>query len=398
MKNYLSLLHKLLSIIVIFCSFSCSCNIIGSENTPQPQWSVSLSTGKLINGLLQNVYGNNTLIALGDKNGQSILYGIDISSGKIKFEWSDLFSSREIVFSYNTYLFQKTWLLHNSPNLYAIDIETGKTRWKTTYPMSRDRGITGFSEHYYMSNYNKAFEGNVSTGLEREIFSIEEKSVLGLPTTYISGQDTSLVFAVSYAIEDSLRNYFYRAHLLLFNLSKKQIVYNIMQREGYANAQTGFLTPNGLPVIYKSSVFIAIGKSLQCNDILTGKLLWQNKDFEGDFSLSGLTSANDKLYGCATDDNLYCIDIATGKIVWKTPTGGSSTGLLHLNGIIYLASIGDGKLYAIDANTGAYIWQLRSPDYESSNKQSFFKDNVTTDGKNIFVSTYLNLYCYKAAR
>ena len=398
MKSYRSLLHKPLSIIVIFCSFSCSCNIIGSENTPQPQWSIPLSTGGLINGSVQSVYSNNIIIALGNKNGQAILYGIDVPSRKIKYEWSDLFSSREIVFSYNTYLFQKTWLLHNSPNLYAIDIETGKTLWKTTYPMRRDRGITGFSERYYMSNYNTAFEGNVSTGVERELFSTEKNSVVGLPATYVSGQDTSLIFAVSYAIEDSLRNYYYRTHLLLFNLSKKQTVYNIMQREGYANAQTGFPTPDGLPIINQNQVFVAIGKSVQSNDLMTGKLLWRKTDFQGDFSESGVTVIGDKVFCTDTEGDLFCLNALNGAVVWKTTTtlGGLASSLLHLNGVLYFAS--DGYLYAIDASTGARIWRITSPDNESSNGQSFFKGNVTTDGKNIFVSTYLNLYCYKAAR
>jgi glucose dehydrogenase len=249
-----------------------------------------------------------------------------------------------------------------------------------------------------MSNYNTAFEGNVSTGVERELFSTEKNSVVGLPATYISGQDTSLIFAVSYAIEDSSRNYFYRTHLLLFNLSKKQIVYNIMQREGYANAQTGFLTPEGLPIINQNQVFVAIGKSVQSNDLMTGKLLWRKMDFQGDFSESGVTVIGDKVFCTDTEGDLFCLNALNGAVVWKTTTtlGGLANNLLYLNGVLYFAS--DGYLYAIDASTGARIWRITSPDNESSNGQSFFKGNVTTDGKNIFVSTYLNLYCYKAAR
>jgi outer membrane protein assembly factor BamB len=293
--------------------------------------------------------------------------------------------------------------MNSDSKIYAINLPTGQTQWKQQ--ISRSIGVksTGIGNTFFITNDSlKILRVNTLTGSIQEVFKLTNSvvnavSTLDAPIPIIDHQtqDTLLLSTWSYGF---YQNAFSATYLLLYNLTQKRIVYNLLQREGVASGTNGFLFPDRLPTVYNNKVYVAIGKSIQCNDLMTGKLLWQNRNFDGDFSLSGLLVEKDKLYGCATSDSLFCLNTSDGNILWKTPTGGSSTGLLYLNGIIYLASSGDGKLYAIDANTGAYIWQIRSPDYESSNKQSFFTDNVATDGKNIFVRSYLNLYCYKAAR
>jgi outer membrane protein assembly factor BamB len=208
-------------------------------------------------------------------------------------------------------------------------------------------------------------------------------------------QDTLLLSAWSYGF---YQNSLSATYLLLYNLTQKRIIYNLPQREEFATAQTGFLVPDKLPIITNNKIFLGIGKSFQCNDVMTGKLLWRKTDFQGNFFESGVTVIGDKVFCTDTEGDLFCLNALNGDIIWKITTtlGGLASSLLHLNGVLYFAS--DGYLYAIDASTGARIWRITSPDNESSNGQSFFKGNVTTDGKNIFVSTYLNLYCYKAAR
>ena len=68
-----------------------------------------------------------------------------------------------------------------------------------------------------------------------------------------------------------------------------------------------------------------------------------------------------------------------------------------MNGVIYFTGGGDGLLHAVDAKTGQHIWKKESPDL-ARNDGAWFFDSVTgADGK-IYVSSYLSLFCYKAAR
>jgi len=391
---------------VLYSSFlGCSCNLISPDGTPKLLWSTSLSSGELIEGGFQSVFHKptNSVLFLGSLQNKPILYMINTQDGKKTWEWQDWFSSSEYVSSNYPYIEANNFVMNTSSKLYAINLITGKSTWRQQTPLVADVSATGIADNYFVViNRTTVSQIDIKTGYGKILFTIPDtvtggRTFLSSPVPVIEQAtgDTLLVSAWSYGYN---QNSFGAAYLLLYNLTQKRIVYNSLQREGIASGQTGSISSDHPPIVKGSNVFLTIGKSMQCTDLVTNRLIWRNTDFAGSFLLSPPIYANNKIYCCPLDNNLYCIDPSNGKILWKTSTEGSSVGLLYLNDVIYLTSFGNGKLYAIDANTGAYIWQLTSPDYESSNKQSFFKDNVTTDGKNIFVSTYLNLYCYKAAR
>jgi outer membrane protein assembly factor BamB len=368
-------------------------------------WSIPLSSGKLIEGIFATTYyaPTNSILCLGSLQSRPILYMVSANSGKILWQWQDLFSASERIFNDYPYTADNILIINSSPNIYAINLSTGVTQWKLQKPPSNNPRGSGIGKTYFMvSDSLKLFSVNTTTGESLYRFQLTNDtsnavSTFNAPVPIIDNQtqDTLLLSAWSYGF---YQNAFSATYLLLYNLTQKRIIYNMLQREGVASGTNGFLLPNRIPTIDKDKIYLGIGKSFQCNNLKTGSLLWRKTDFEGNFFESGVLVVNDKVYSITSVGELFCLNASTGAVIWKTSTKGLSSTLLHLNGVIYLTSIGDGKLYAIDANTGAYIWQLRSPDDESSGGQSYFKDNVTTDGKNIFVSTYLNLYCYKAAR
>jgi outer membrane protein assembly factor BamB len=67
-----------------------------------------------------------------------------------------------------------------------------------------------------------------------------------------------------------------------------------------------------------------------------------------------------------------------------------------MNGVVYVVSPGGGKLYAFDGKTGTKLWDFKSPDDNGSG--SSFDGIVTGANGRIYVRSFLNLYCYKAAR
>ena len=394
--------------LIFCCFFGCSCNLIVTENIPQLIWSASLSSSELIDGIFTNIFHapTNGILCLGSQQGKGILKLINAETGKQIWQWQDLFSSSEYVDNRYPYINDDSFIMNILPNRYGISMRTGFSQWRHQTPPTTDISVTGWGTKCFMSiNRKELLQINVSTGEKTTLLILPDSLIQGdakilapIPVRNAAISDSIFLITWTDAKQNSAGSYLYKVYLMLYNASKQKILYNSLQREGYPNAQTGFLVPNKLPVVSNNKIFLGIGKSFQCNDLMTGDLLWRKNDFEDSFFESGVLLENNKLFCINSVGDMYCLNPNTGAIIWQTNTKGSCRNLLFHNDVIYLTSSGNGKLYAIDANTGAYIWQLTSPDYESSNKQSFFKDNVTTDGKNIFVSTYLNLYCYKAAR
>lgn len=94
---------------------------------------------------------------------------------------------------------------------------------------------------------------------------------------------------------------------------------------------------------------------------------------------------------------MYALDPTLGSIIWQSKTTTSASSLLfYMNGIVYMTGLGDGRLYAIDVKTGKFIWKHSCP-YENG-KPSSFTVTVTGDKDRIYVNSFLNLYCYKAAK
>ena len=97
----------------------------------------------------------------------------------------------------------------------------------------------------------------------------------------------------------------------------------------------------------------------------------------------------------------FGISLETGNIMWTTETTGNNGQPYALNGVVYFTSSGDGMLHALDIATGQYIWKIESPD---ANSNSFFRGELTgIPGENgekgrIFTSSYLNAFCFEAAR
>jgi outer membrane protein assembly factor BamB len=219
------------------------------------------------------------------------------------------------------------------------------------------------------------------------------------PSAYIDTEtrDTMLVMGASGAEKDSTSAYYYKAYLAQYNLTKRRIAYLLLQQEGYATGTTGTLAPNNIAVILNNQVYTAIGKSIQCNDLLSGRIIWRTK-FSSNFYFSRIVQADNRIICNGDDDGImYALDINDGKIIWETKTTTASGDMFVMNGVAYMVGLGDGRLHAIDIQSGKRIWWLVCPD-KQTNGDSSFEDAVTGDGQYVYVRSRLNLYCFKAAK
>lgn len=375
-----SLLYRLSYIIAMCCtmvSTLCSCEIFTKPDLkePQPIWTASLSTGELIGSLMPIIVSDYGIISLGSRNKQPVLLMFNKQSGKMIWEWDNVLGGKNLLIkrlhSYRNFL-----TLHDATSSSGLDIEKGITLWSGYHSYSTDIWSTGFGQLYFFrKGENIIVKGDMSNGREEEINIGALSAGFIAPTLYIDAatKDTMLVTAGSQHTRDSTSiEFYFRTYLVLYNLSKHKLIYQLLQREGYGNDKTGNLAPTNVCALYDNKVYTAIGKSIQCNNIVDGSLVWR-REFSSNFFFSRIVEADGKIIGNGDDEGvMYALDAKTGAIVWETKTSSASGDILAQNGVVYMIGLGDGKLHAIDIVSGKHIWKLTSPDYESSQTNSFF--------------------------
>lgn len=372
----------------LLLTISCSCNSLLGTDSERPIWQTRIGFGSLIfaTSPIQEL-SNGTLYA-GIREPNTVLYLIDKSTGTIQWEWSDWITSRESVLLNDFYVYQNTLLFQNGQNTYALNAQTGKTLWRVQH-QSDGRLVTGLGNTFFFTPkaINIAY-GNVQTGTYSEIFSLEEPSGIrvGLKTPVpFLGQSGDTMLITARGGLNLMNSTPTPTYLMLYNLTKRQLVYDSLQQANSVNK---------LPQIVGNKVYMDIGRSLQCNDLWTGKLLWK-RDFENSFLVSGLTVSDGKVFAGCEDTNFYCLDAETGSTLWQLNgiVGGSHKPFV-MNGVVYFTRT---LLYAVDIQTGQYLWKRECPE-QAQNGSVYFFGRVTGSNGRIYCQSYKSAYCYKAAR
>lgn len=235
--------------------------------------------------------------------------------------------------------------------------------------------------------------GTTENGIESQIITLAQATGPRSPTVLLTANgDTNIVFTALYG--EASTNFKNKVYLIYYNLSKHHEIYNLLQDE--SSPENANVLPGGIPLVRNSTVYSAIGRSVQANDIETGKLLWKTKT-QAPFTTSGIIEGDGIIFGNSSDGFMHAFDTQTGKLLWKVETFGTARRPFYMNGVVYVVSPGGGKLYAFDGKTGTKIWDFLSPD-DGQGAGSSFTGIVTGANGKIYVRSYLNLYCYKAAR
>ncbi|MBL7992102.1 MAG: PQQ-binding-like beta-propeller repeat protein [Candidatus Kapabacteria bacterium] len=390
----LLLVIMLLPIMVLSCDFLIPPKQPDIINSQSPIWSATLTTGELLPGLCPSILYGNGIICLGSRANKSILRMFDKTSGRMIWEWDEAVGVFSVV--KRVYAFQNVLVINNGPYIYGIDMNIGKTLWQWRNPNSASPEVRGIGEKYFIGDDNSLIVGDVFTGEHNSMPFGDKPSLFRSPIWYQSRETSDTLLLCGGRTYQNATDYF-KTYLTSYNWSKKQTIYQLLQVEGSSSPELGFPGP-GQSVISGNKVCIDIGRSIQCNDIVTGKLIWRRK-FLGSFIFSSILAADNTIFGNCDDEGImFALNAETGDIIWQEKTSSGSGDMLYMNGVIYIIGLGDGKLHALDAKTGKHLWKFHSPDNESSNNNSSFEDAVVGDGKNIYVRSYLHLYCFKAAK
>ncbi len=360
------------------------------DGTPQLLWSLPQSDGALIEGVFPKFIFGNSVIWHGWYNTQPKIIARDKNTGQIQWQWNDTFDSRRLAINGQIYVANNILLFRDGGRLYTVDVSSGKTIWRTRVNAAFvGADVQGIGNTIFFSaSQVQGFSADALSGNVREILSVRPDKGAFLwtvqPCTY--NNDTLLVvpFVISPAVgKDS-------AAFLLFNITQNKVLYTQSVLD-----TTQFQAFYGI-IIQNNKIFMAENRSILCCDLLTGKQLWR-QDFPGDFLFSHIALADGKIIGNCENQYMYALDPDNGTILWTERTSGTSSRPFVMNSVIYFTGGGDGLLHALDAATGKHIWKLESPDLKRNGGAWFFDTVTGADGK-IYVSSYLSLFCYKAAR
>ena len=404
--RFLIHINKQAHLFLLCCAvlFLSACQIIiypaqreSAEESIPYIWKAPLSTGEEISGLFPVVLSQYGVISNGSKNGMATLKMMYKSTGALLWEWQRTLGKGDRHFLLDrVYVYQNAMILHETSITEGIDIVNGSPLWGRNHNYPTNSTISGMKSFYFFgTDKDRLVVGDCFTGIEFIINAGNNQLSAKPPITYThpQTQDTMLIWGSSSAVRDtSTVEFYFKTYLTLYNWTKKELVYQLLQREGYGNDKTGNLAPTNVLVVYNNRVYMAVGKSIQCNDILTGRLIWR-REFTSNFYFSRIIEADGKIIGNGDDEGImYALDPNTGMILWEIKTTTASGDIFAMNGIVYMVGLGDGRLHAIDIQTGKRLWRLRLPNNED------FSGNVTGENGFVYVHSRLNLYCYKAAK
>jgi outer membrane protein assembly factor BamB len=385
-------------------------------------WVKSITDdGELMNSYFvyrKTQYNDNLLIGI-RKKGLRYFQLTSTIDGSAIWDWYDIIEERSYLEVEQPVIVNNYFIWQANYWNYCIDLNTGKTIWKNSFQenygeLPSNLGKTFIGMYNYDKNGNRPLEGGNAcfmsqdngkpyfyitprydtTGMQP--FSISQRrGEIRFNKLFIEKTDTFLLMSI---IDPPLYDYKYREYLSLYNLTKKQWIY---ERADMLGTSRFGITHE--PYIYQVKVYTPFSGSIVCNDLMTGKKLWQSDVEAGTaFTKGGIIVVENKIYGNSSEGYLYSWDLETGQQLWRVRTSGMGSEFGYINGVLYFTGAGDGKLHAIEASSGKYLWKLSSPDV-SKNKLAYFVNMYAIEGKKgekgkIIALTGLNAYCYEAER
>jgi outer membrane protein assembly factor BamB len=329
-----------------------------------------------------------------------VLLALDKDSGKELWQWNDKIDGHGIR-TIKIHQFQNILVWRFGGRVYGINLDNGKTIWKELAihipGWSLGNDVSGLGNRFLFYTSDKEyFSGWTNSG------NIQQYPTFNTPPRTQHSSTLMFLNAPPNLFDNAALND--TIAVLPFGIPTGGqaigfIMFNFTQnKEIYTKTIPGdnigaFGNP---PILQNNTLYLDAGPWIHAFDLKTGNQLWRER-FPSTLSISGIIYYDGMIIGNCEDTFMYALDAKTGKQLWATKTSGTSSRLFEMNGVIYFTGGGDGLLHAVDAKTGKHIWKKESPDESRFNGAWFFDSVTGADGK-IYVSSYISLFCYKAAR
>ena len=383
-------------------------------------WKAAITKDDRRNAIVSPAIYNNTVVLSGNdvaKGTKDVLIAFDLETGEEKWRWDDFYTlggSRSLsngIYEINQK--DNIWLLEDSPEYYAIDLETGETIWRE----KRGKGYFDFAPRIYKDHFYQPYalwvdsiyvptlmRGNIRTGEIDSVVSPPIDQIFKWNDIY-GNINAPLLFednGVDYALLQ------YATYIDVFKSEAKNMValYNLTERKfEFSDLQIGELSgkPFGQnPIRHKDLIFTNPGNYFAAVNWKTGEIVWER-------TLNGRASFDvyeDRLYlvnEFGSGRYVYCLVIENGSEVWSDTDlrrGGAAEQIHFLNDVMYWNSRGSGTIFGYDTNTGEMLLNLKSPEPASFDIWAGFRVVPGKDGEKgkIIAATPFNVYCYEALR
>ncbi len=358
--------------------------------------------------------GNPVLNITEDPLNRSIRM-VDIETGEDIWKWNDTYLPDVESTVFSDYFQQDnliTWAV--GTRHYLLDLETGKTVWKHRRDQSYYIWMSGIDNDYFLTgpsdtlqeyyNFSMVHKGDFTTGELKPYLMYDEMVTSGVTgdtrITAVGNTECTLYNGVRYLLvdgRDPKPSTQTQRHFSLYNLDNEEWVYQ--------KKPVGEIIGNnsGNIIIEDNRVYVATGKFIECHDLLTGSLIWQEL-FDHTFTFSGIVLHEDKIIGNCENSRLYALDKMTGKIIWRGEGSGTSTRLTDriLNNVLYFDGGAHRRIFAIDLSRGVTLWKLDSQRLEG-NREYTGGNLYVIPGKEgekgrVVWSSNEYFYCVEAAR
>jgi outer membrane protein assembly factor BamB len=385
--------------IIIFCQ-TLACQQPTEISTDADILWKSTIAPSLVYGEFPKFIYKNAVVYLGMKNRSMAIMAFDKNTGKELWVWSDFLDGHEI-FTTKVHLYQNIVVWRYRGRVYGINLDNGKTLWKESVNYlpgwSFGDDISGLGNRFLFYTSDKDyFSGWTSSG------NIQQYPTLNTPPRTQHTSTLMFLNAPPNLFENAMLNDTVAIlpigiptggqaiGFIMFNMTQNKEIYSKIIPGDTIGA---FGSP---PILQNGNLYFVAGPWIHAFNLKTGNQVWSER-FPSTLSISGIIYYDGMIIGNCEDTFMYALDATTGKQLWATKTSGTSSRLFEMNGVIYFTGGGDGLLHAIDAKTGTHIWKKESPDLQKNSGAWFFDSVTGADGK-IYVSSYLSLFCYKAAR
>ncbi len=364
-----------------------------SPNSPKIVWKTKLLENTKSEGSFNPVLYNDLVIySTTPSNGNpNTIIALNKNNGTKVWEWKDAINTSIFISFAVTYVKDNILIVCAKRDVYAIDMNSGKTIWKNSVPDGAYDVLNGFGDYifHHRSALSKTTASivmaNIHDGNWRTIYADTPKNgktIIFSPFHIIKNLqgDTVITFSRNVSEFDYSKTL---GFLTKYNLTKDSVIFN-KQMSDY---------PLDL-YFYKRDIMVLSNKELAYYDTETMNKKWIEYNYVPRAVTNDGIVIGEVFSNFTSDKDLKIIQIE-GMIrlldIKNFKTSIQSNALIQ-NNTLYFSN---GTFHAYEMKMGNQIWELNS-----SNRFSLFDRILTIDKEKdrIYTASYSEAICFEAIK
>lgn len=396
--NFIIMRTHLWIIFLTLIFIGCSSKEQPAPIGPELMWTSSLTPGELAGTIQPILYKDIVVYSRDLFKPPPTVIAFDKHNGEQIWEWSDYLDPNTRLGPRNSYYrYENVLVITTGGQVYAIDLDTGTTLWKTWEEKHGGKSITGIGDQVYHVQFTEnqtqhwIARANVFEGKWEKLYHYKQTDEfvphIFPPAIHINSEgDTALSFTQSLY---DFTTYHAKFSLNFYNVSQDSTIYQVNIVPQTTNAI-------GRTVIHEDKVFFSVFDKLKCYKLIDGSELWEVSISNGIGIYPLIADETSQLFvgSAGIYPKLQAFDSKTGSKLWATESAGTSSPMDYRNGTIYYT--GGRKLWAVNAATGSLLWKIDAPGSQENN-DVFFDAVVTIDQETgrLYTANYLQALCYE---